>query len=119
MFHFMIKAMITMVFTFGLFLNSSCAKEDSLNMKEKADGWIKVTVTYLDFEGGFYGLVSKQGDKLLPTNLKNEYRLPGTELKIKGVKVEGMVSTRQWGELFKITDVKLIKLGSNQATNQF
>lgn len=31
--------------------------------------WRQVTVKYFDFEGVFYGLLTKNGDKLLPMNL--------------------------------------------------
>jgi len=73
--------------------------------------WRQVTVQYYDLEGGFYGLTNKTGDKLLPMNLAKKYQLPGTELKVKGQFIKGMATIQQWGQLFKITDVELIKLG--------
>jgi len=73
--------------------------------------WQQVTVKHMDFEGGFYGLVSSNGDKLLPMNLAKKYQLPGTVLKVKGEIVKGMMTIQQWGRPYKISNVELIKLG--------
>ena len=81
--------------------------------------WQQVTVKYLDFEGGFYGLVSKTGDKLLPMNLAKEYQLPGTVLKVKGQFIQDLMTIQQWGQPFKITDVELIKLGKANTGETF
>ncbi len=88
---------------------SSTGEKQLVDRKEQT--WQQVTVKYMDFEGGFYGLVSKAGDKLLPMNLAKEYQLPGTVLKVKGQFIKDMMTIQQWGQPFKITDVKLIKLG--------
>jgi len=77
----------------------------------KENNWQEVTVNHYDFEGGFYGLVTKTGDKLLPMNLAKEYQLPGTVLKVQGELIEGMMTIQQWGQPFKITHVELISLG--------
>ena len=81
--------------------------------------WQQVTVKYLDFEGGFYGLVSSKGEKLLPMNLVKEYQLEGTQLKVKGQLIKDMMTIQQWGQPFKITDVKLIKLGKAKTGDTF
>lgn len=79
--------------------------------------WQQVTVKHLNFEGGFYGLVSSKGDKLLPMNLAKKYQLEGTQLKVKGQLIKDMMTIQQWGQPFKITDVELIKLGKQQKKN--
>ncbi|ALO33544.1 hypothetical protein CMT41_01520 [Colwellia sp. MT41] len=85
-------------------------RKDNMDNSAKKT-WQQVTVKYLDFEGGFYGLVSKTGDKLLPMNLAKEYQLPGTVLKVQGHVIKDMMTIQQWGQVFKITEVELIKLG--------
>ncbi|NQZ27193.1 MAG: hypothetical protein HRT55_12880 [Colwellia sp.] len=85
--------------------------------KSAKKSWQQVTVKYLNFEGGFYGLVSSTGEKLLPMNLAKEYQLEGTKLKVKGQLIKDMMTIQQWGEPFKITDVELIKLGKKQEKN--
>lgn len=81
--------------------------------------WHEVTVKFLDFEGGFYGLVASNGEKYLPMNLAKEYKLPGTVLKVQGHIIKDMITTQQWGQVFKITDIKLIKLGKAKSENTF
>lgn len=102
-----------------LLINISCAEQEPMIMKEKAQDWLQVKVIYLDFEGGFYGLVSESGSKILPMNLAKEYKIVDTLLKIKGHKVEGVATIQQWGTLYKLTDVKLIKLGERKAPNEY
>ncbi|MCW8831854.1 MAG: hypothetical protein OQK03_00860 [Colwellia sp.] len=102
-----------------LLMNISCADQEQISVKEKTSTWLQVKVIYLNFEGGFYGLVTENGDKLLPMNLAKEYKAIDTLLNIKGHKVEGIATTQQWGTLFKITDVKLIQLGERKAPNEY
>jgi hypothetical protein len=81
--------------------------------------WQQVTVKYLDFEGGFFGLVRKDGKKLLPMNLAKNFKVNGSILKVKGHVVEGMMTTQQWGTAFKVTQVELIKLGEKDLGQAF
>ncbi|QOL26030.1 hypothetical protein LP316_01600 [Thalassotalea sp. LPB0316] len=78
---------------------------------------ITVNVKYLEIEGGFYGLVTDSGKKLLPMNLAPEYKKPGTVLKVKGQELTDVMTTQQWGTPFNITEVELIKLGDNSRNN--
>ena len=96
----------------------STSEEAKMTAKE-SNTWHEVTVNFLDFEGGFYGLVSSDGNKLLPMNLAKEYKLQGTVLKVQGHIIKDMITTQQWGQVFKITDVKLIKLGKAKTENTF
>lgn len=88
-------------------------------MEKETQPWLQARVVYLDFEGGFYGLVAENGNKILPMNLSKEYKITGTLLKIKGHKVEGIATTKQWGTLYKLVDVQLIQLGKKQAPNTY
>ena len=96
---------------------SNAGKKQVIAKQEQT--WQQVTVKYLDFEGGFYGLVSKTGDKLLPMNLDKEYQLPGTVLRVQGHVIKDMMTIQQWGQIFKITDVELIKLGRTNTGETF
>ena len=80
--------------------------------------WQSVTVKYLDFEGGFFGLVAKGGEKLLPMNLAKKYQVDGSTLKVRGHIIEGMMTIQQWGTAFEVTDVELIKLGKAHEKNK-
>lgn len=91
---------------------------DSQVTNEQKQAWQEVTVKYYDFEGGFYGLTTKAGDKLLPMNLAKQYQLPGTVLKVKGQFIKDMMTIQQWGQPFKIATVELIKLGTAEKSNK-
>jgi hypothetical protein len=92
---------------------------DTATVKTQANVWQKVTVNYYSFEGGFYGLVTSTGSKLLPMNLAKKFKVPGTVLKIKGEMIEDMITIQQWGKPYKISDVELITLGKVDNSNTF
>jgi hypothetical protein len=71
------------------------------------------TVKYLNLEGGFFGLVSKEGKHWLPVNLKKEFHQDGAVIKVSGNAVEGLITIQQWGKPFSITHIELIKAGQN------
>jgi hypothetical protein len=75
------------------------------------------TIQFLNLEGGFYGIVTDEGKKLLPMNLDKAFHKPGAIVKVSGEYVD-IMTIQQWGTPFKITDIQLIKEGqgdSNQA----
>ena len=73
--------------------------------------WRTGTVKYMEFEGGFFGIVDENGTKLLPMKLAKQYRKNGTVLKFKGYIIKDMATIQQWGTPFEITEVELIKEG--------
>lgn len=75
------------------------------------EAWQQVTVKYLAFEGGFYGLISKSGAKILPMNLPAKYKVAGTLLRVKGHAMNDTMTIQQWGQPFKVSDIELIKMG--------
>ncbi|MDT0604919.1 hypothetical protein [Thalassotalea castellviae] len=80
-------------------------------VKDDAMKWQQAKIKYLNFEGGFYGLITHSGDKLLPLNLDNAFKQDGAVVSIQGEKVENMMTIQQWGKPYKITNIKLIKAG--------
>lgn len=74
--------------------------------------WQQVSVKYLTFEGGFYGLVTEKGIKFLPMNLPAKYKIDGTILRVKGQPIKNMITTQQWGEPFELSEIELVKLGA-------
>ncbi|MEW6984369.1 hypothetical protein AAD001_17075 [Colwelliaceae bacterium 6471] len=75
--------------------------------------WQQGTIRYLNLEGGFYGIITEDGSKLLPMNLKSEYRLDGAVVKVKGQLQKDVLTIQQWGTPFKITEIELLKSGSS------
>jgi hypothetical protein len=65
------------------------------------------TIQFLNLEGGFYGIVTKKGKKLLPMNLDKAYKTPGAIVEISGHAVNVM-TIQQWGTPFQIETITLI-----------
>ncbi len=86
-------------------------KNTSATIKEQNTTMITVTVKYLEFEGGFYGLVTQDGKKLLPMNLAPEYRKAGTVIKVSGKQLTDVMTIQQWGTPYQISEVELVKMG--------
>ncbi len=80
------------------------AVKDKKSMSE-----YKGTIHFLNLEGGFYGIVTENGVKLLPMNLAKEYQKPGAVVKVKGETLDVM-TIQQWGTPFKITAIEIIEL---------
>jgi hypothetical protein len=75
------------------------------------------TVQYLNLEGGFFGLVSKEGKHWLPMNLSKEFQQNGAVVMVKGNVVKGVLTIQQWGTPFSITDIELIEAGRKGTKN--
>lgn len=111
------KILVVTFFCFFSFACSSQAQPKKTIEKETVQAnasWISVKVIFLEFEGGFYGLVTNEGEKLLPINLGPEYKVANTKLKIQGKKIEGMMTIQQWGTPFKIAQIELVSKGENK-----
>ena len=75
------------------------------------------TVKYMNLEGGFFGLVSKEGKHWLPMNLKKEFQQNGAIIKVTGSALNDVMTIQQWGTPFSITHIELIKAGQPGAGN--
>lgn len=84
-----------------------------LKNQTQDSAWQQVTVAYYSFEGGFYGLTTTDGIKLLPVNLANEYQVAGSIIKVKGQLIKDAMTIQQWGTPFEIEDVELVHLGTD------
>ena len=71
------------------------------------------TIHYMNLEGGFYGIVTDKGKKLLPLNLEKKYFVDGTVIKFSGNHEKGMMTIQQWGTPFRVNEVHSISLGKN------
>lgn len=83
------------------------------SMKNLSNYSYKGTIRYMNMEGGFYGIVTDKGEKLLPIGLEKKYFVEGTVISFSGKYVEGMMTIQQWGKPFKVDKVQLISLGKN------
>jgi len=98
--------------------NSQLTQDKTMqeNMQTKSNLPYKGTVHYLRMEGGFYGIITDKGEKLLPLNLDKQYLSSGAIIHFSGSYVKDMMTIQQWGTPFKIKEVKLISAG-DKSTN--
>jgi len=73
--------------------------------------WKKATVKYMQLEGGFYGLITENGQKLLPMGLPKAFQQDGAVVNVLGKVKKDVMTFQQWGTPFEITEIKLIKAG--------
>lgn len=71
------------------------------------------TVHFLEMEGGFYGIITDKGVKLLPMGLDKKYMVSGTIINFDGEFVKDRATIQQWGQLFRVKSIKLIKMGKS------
>ena len=55
------------------------------------------TVTYIDLEGGFYGIVSEDGMNYRPIDLPEEYRIDGLRVRFSADLEEDVAEIQMWG----------------------
>ncbi len=79
---------------------------------------VQGTIRYFDLEGGFYGIVTNKGQKLLPLNLAKEYQQAGAVVEVKGELQQDMMTTQQWGTPFKVSHITVLKKGETQLNLQ-
>ena len=66
------------------------------------------TVTYIDLEGGFYGIIAEDGMNYLPGNLPEEYRIDGLRVQFSADLDEETVGFHMWGTPVKIRTIEPI-----------
>lgn len=75
-------------------------------------------VVYLTMEGGFFGVVTKDGRKLLPMNLPKQFQQDGAVIQFSGKVLTDIVTIQQWGTPFKFQDVELIEAGNGNGRDK-
>ena len=86
-------------------------EQEMSDLKNKLSGWQQGRVQYINIEGGFYGIITDSGEKILPMNMAKEFAKDGAIVRIKG-KIKKVATIQQWGTPFTITDIELIEPGN-------
>ena len=64
-------------------------------------------IIYVDqLEGGFYGILSRHGEKYVPTNLSEAHRQSGLEVEIMAQFVEKEMNNKMWGRYIRLISIK-------------
>ena len=66
------------------------------------------TITYVDLEGGFYGIVADDGTHYLPADLPEEYRTDGLRVAFSADPADDGVGTQMWGTPVEIRSIERI-----------
>lgn len=90
---------ILLSFTFIFLIFNSCVKVSLENTG---------TIKYINLEGGFYGIISDNGQKLDPINLKKEFKKDGLRVKFVYSIKKGAMSIHQWGKIIEIISIRKI-----------
>jgi len=62
-------------------------------------------IQYLDFECGFYGIVSDDGRCYDPVNLPSEFKNDGLQISFKVKVLKNQISFHMWGTLVEILEI--------------
>lgn len=86
-------------------------KQPKMKSSDEKHQWQVGTLTFLNFEGGFFGIITDQGNKLLPMNLAKKFQQHKAKVRFKGEIQKGLLTIQQWGTPFKISAIELIEPG--------
>jgi len=62
-------------------------------------------VVYEDIEGGFWGILTDNGDRILPDNLPDQYKISNLSVSGEGMIQEDVVTIQMWGQPFHIDSI--------------
>jgi len=69
---------------------------------------MKGTVSFIDMEGGFYGIIADDGEHYDPINLPPQFKLNGLRVWFRAEICENQLSFHMWGTRIEIIEIKII-----------
>lgn len=73
--------------------------------------WVPAgTITYIDLEGGFYGIAGDDGNEYLPLNLDQQYHTDGLRVAFEYEPVKDTMTIQMWGMPVQLTFIEKIDL---------
>ena len=73
------------------------------------------TINYQQLEGGFWGIISKEGEKYDPVNLPADFKREGLRVRVVALLKKDVVSTRMWGIIIEIKEIVVHDLKDNHS----
>lgn len=64
------------------------------------------TITYLDFEGGFYGIIGDDGKNYDPGLLPSEFEKEDLKVTFKAIIRRDLMGTHMWGNIVEIRKIE-------------
>lgn len=99
-------ATLFMLFVLVLAGTSGMANGDKSSGSAAAAFEFRGEVTYLPIEGGFWGIISTDGQRYDPGALPREFQQPGLRVRIVARRAPGRLSFRQWGQAIDIVTLE-------------
>jgi hypothetical protein len=93
---------------FALFLScNKYVRGNNANMQSKeniitAEG----SIIFQEFEGGFFGIITDDGNKYKPVNLPVNFQRDGLRVRFEGKLNADLVGIHMWGTLIEIINMK-------------
>jgi len=82
----------------------------AIKEKEKEDAGDMVTgtgtVIYMSMEGGFYGILSDDGEHYDPVNLEQEFKVDGLRVSFEAKILRNYGSIHMWGRIISILKIQ-------------
>ena len=94
---------LSVLFSLVMFAGFICNHNEDENIISA-----KGTVKHFNLEGGFYGIITDQGNHFLPENLSDEFRQDNLRVYFEGV-VTNKMTIQQWGKTIKIRKIEKIQ----------
>ena len=98
------KSLIFFVFLLMMGLCSSCSLSDSDNNEINYTAY--GTITYIELEGGFYGIIGDDSENYDPINLSQDFHEDGLRIWFQFILRDDQISIHQWGTLIEIVSVE-------------
>ncbi|UCH31837.1 MAG: hypothetical protein JSV05_00035 [Candidatus Bathyarchaeota archaeon] len=67
------------------------------------------TITFLGFEGGFYGIISDDGKHYDPINLDERFQVDGLRVQFELKILEGYLGIHMWGAIVQIISMEVLQ----------
>jgi len=64
------------------------------------------TVTFLSFEGGFYGIITDDNKHLDPINLEDRFKIDSLKIKFNYIEKKNLASFHMWGTIVELSNVE-------------
>lgn len=91
--------------TIGCRTTEETPSADGSTQPQLVDG-MTGTVTYMDLEGGFYGILGDDGEKYFPLNLDPSYREDGLRVRFTVRERNDVMTTTMWGKTVELTAIE-------------
>jgi hypothetical protein len=100
--------MIKNLFLIVLSLAIGCSTTE---MDKKSENIISGTGTikFIDLEGGFYGIIGDDEQKLLPDNLNEEFQVDGLRVRYEAKVQEDVMTIKMWGKPVEIIKIEKVE----------